>query len=205
MNQSKINRQTIIEKAAVLFNQKGVASTSLDEVVRAAGISKGCLYGHFQNKSELATQSVTYMIKHCTGKIDELLARENTVVGKIEAFFKMSENPLQSMFDGGCPIINFSVEADDTNPEINKIIKKFLKLQFQKFTRIINDGVESGELTGDIHPEEFAVKMFTSVCCAGAFSRVMNNSMPTQVSIRSLTKELYGHRNQSSLSSEKEY
>jgi len=40
-------RQFIIEQAAPLFNERGVAGVSIDDVLKVTRVAKGCLYGHF--------------------------------------------------------------------------------------------------------------------------------------------------------------
>jgi AcrR family transcriptional regulator len=46
-------RRLLLEKAAELFETRGIGATSLDEVAAAAGVTKGAIYDHFANKTEL--------------------------------------------------------------------------------------------------------------------------------------------------------
>src|SRR5919202_4863082 len=48
------NRRKILETAARLFEQRGVAAVSLDAVAAAAGVGKGTLFRRFGDKSGLA-------------------------------------------------------------------------------------------------------------------------------------------------------
>ena len=47
-------RQFIIDKAAPVFNKKGVSGTSLSDLTRATGLTKGSIYGNFKDKDEVA-------------------------------------------------------------------------------------------------------------------------------------------------------
>ncbi len=47
MTKAEKTKQFILEKAAVLFNQNGYAGTSMDDIMKATGLSKGALYGNF--------------------------------------------------------------------------------------------------------------------------------------------------------------
>lgn len=46
-------RQRILCAAEQIFYEKGVAETTLEDVARAAGVTRGAIYWHFANKTEL--------------------------------------------------------------------------------------------------------------------------------------------------------
>ena len=49
----RASRERIVERAAELFAERGVAATSLDEVLAAAGAGKSQLYHYFRGRDEL--------------------------------------------------------------------------------------------------------------------------------------------------------
>ncbi|MCX4960494.1 ScbR family autoregulator-binding transcription factor [Streptomyces virginiae] len=51
---AEITRQAILDGAAVAFDLSGFEGTSLSDVVRNAGVTKGALYFHFPSKEALA-------------------------------------------------------------------------------------------------------------------------------------------------------
>lgn len=51
---AEITRQAILDGAASAFDRSGFDGTSLSDVVRHAGVTKGALYFHFQSKEALA-------------------------------------------------------------------------------------------------------------------------------------------------------
>jgi AcrR family transcriptional regulator len=50
---STATRRRILDAARELFADRGWAATSVDEVVRSAGVTKGALYHHFRDKTDL--------------------------------------------------------------------------------------------------------------------------------------------------------
>ncbi|MCP2003346.1 MULTISPECIES: multidrug efflux transporter transcriptional repressor AcrR [Buttiauxella] len=46
-------RQHLLDVAIRLFSQHGVSSTSLADIAKAAGVTRGAIYWHFKNKSDL--------------------------------------------------------------------------------------------------------------------------------------------------------
>jgi TetR/AcrR family acrAB operon transcriptional repressor len=48
-------RNRILDAAENVFYEKGVAHTSLDDIAKAASVTRGAIYWHFKNKSDLFT------------------------------------------------------------------------------------------------------------------------------------------------------
>jgi AcrR family transcriptional regulator len=46
-------RTKLLDAAAELFSRDGIAAVSLDEIARHAGVTKGSIYGNFENKDDL--------------------------------------------------------------------------------------------------------------------------------------------------------
>lgn len=63
-------RQAILNAARVLFLDNGFASTSMDTVASAAGVSKLTVYSHFSDKETLFSAAV---IATCQAQLPELL------------------------------------------------------------------------------------------------------------------------------------
>lgn len=194
MSKAEQTRQFIIEKAAVIFNERGIAGTSIDDVLKAADVAKGCLYGHFESKEELAYASVDYMLGKIVARREAVLAKHTSAIDKIHAYLEEKRNPLNTLLQGGCPVINFSVESDDTNPVIKKKIKAMYESGFKTFTKVLQDGVDTGELSDKLIPEEFAAKMYAAVQGAIVVCRIMHNTKPMQLVIQSLKDELDTYR-----------
>ena len=50
---AELTRQQILDAARRVFAERGVARTSLEQVASAAGLTRGAIYWHFANKTEL--------------------------------------------------------------------------------------------------------------------------------------------------------
>lgn len=60
-------RQNVLEKAAILFSERGIASTNLQDIAEAVGLSRPALYYYFKNKDEvisaLVEEATTFPVK----------------------------------------------------------------------------------------------------------------------------------------------
>src|ERR1700749_360026 len=114
LSKAERTRQFIIETTAGIFNTKGYAGTSLSDLTEATGLTKGSIYGNFENKEEVALAVVDYNLNTVSEKIRQLIAKADTFHDKLMVYATVY-NTNSFVSKGGCPILNTSVEADDTN------------------------------------------------------------------------------------------
>jgi AcrR family transcriptional regulator len=60
MTKGEETRQTIVEKAAALLNQRGFSGFSMSALMEATGLEKGGIYRHFDSKEQLASEAFEY-------------------------------------------------------------------------------------------------------------------------------------------------
>ena len=68
---SLATRKKILESAQRLFTRRGYERTSLSDIAKYAGVTRGAIYWHFENKEELIGQ-----LEHLKQRI-QYIAREN--------------------------------------------------------------------------------------------------------------------------------
>jgi TetR/AcrR family acrAB operon transcriptional repressor len=87
-------RERIIDCARQVFSREGVTNTSLEEVAREAGVTRGAVYWHFQDKADLfmAVRQQTGVLLRFDGvpSDDPLLRLEAGLLG---AFRRLSTEP----------------------------------------------------------------------------------------------------------------
>ena len=66
-------KQAILEHAAKLFADKGFASTSINEIAAASGLSKAGVYHYFDTKSEILRDMLTQHLEVVSDLVDTAL------------------------------------------------------------------------------------------------------------------------------------
>lgn len=161
---SEETRQFIIEKTAAIFNKKGYAGTSMTDLTEATQLTKGSIYGNFENKEAVALAVFDYNVKRKNKLEDERLAQVSTNKEKLMVYAKIfcEKNTLQFM-DGGCPLLNTAMEADDTHEPLRKKVGEELSAWKRKIQTIIEKGIEAKEFGSGINTEKFALSMIALI------------------------------------------
>jgi AcrR family transcriptional regulator len=63
-------RATILDAAMEVFASRGFHGSSIDEIARAAGISKALIYEHFPSKKDLHNSLLEYQVDELLGRLD---------------------------------------------------------------------------------------------------------------------------------------
>lgn len=176
LSKSERTRSFIIEATAGIFNKKGYAGTSMSDITQATGLSKGSIYGNFENKEEVALAVFDYNYGLINRNIQQRISIANTYHDKILAYGKVHKKYLKgSTPDGGCPVLNTAVEADDTNNLLkDKAAKAILKWK-KNIQNLIMDGVEAGEFKEGLDHAQLAVSIIALIEGGIMISKVTNN------------------------------
>ena len=155
-------RNQVLETALELFSERGYFNTSIHDIRRAAGVSTGAIYHHFQNKELLAKSLydglVTAMELAITEACDQhsgCLARSRAI---IERLFELTMSEPKMM--------QFVLLAQHREflPEEPPICSS---RPFQFMRQVVEEGMASGEVR-EMEPWVAASAMF------GGALRMMN-------------------------------
>src|SRR5918993_1636945 len=61
-DEAQETRNRILDAAERVFSERGVSHTSLEDLAKAAGVTRGAIYWHFRNKSDLFTAMVSRVV-----------------------------------------------------------------------------------------------------------------------------------------------
>lgn len=164
MSKAERTRNFIIEKAAPIFNVKGVAGTSLTDMLEATGLTKGSIYGNFENKDEVALAAFDYNFGKVVAYIRQQMLLRHSTIEKLLVYPETYRNFHKLPFlNAGCPLLNAAMEVDDTHTLLAQKTREALAYWNRSVERMINDGIKNNEIRKNVNPAEFAALLITLV------------------------------------------
>lgn len=179
MSKADRTKQFIIEKSADIFNTKGYAGTSINDLITATGLTKGSIYGNFENKDEVALAAFDYnferLVTYIRGKMDI----KHSVLEKLLVYPETYRNFLtNTILISGCPVTNISAEADDTHPLLRSKVENAYEFWINTLENHLNNGIASGEIRAEINQEEF-ISVFISIIQGAILQAKVTRKMNT--------------------------
>ena len=177
MSKAEKTRQFIIEKTAPIFNTKGYAGTSLNDMTASTGLTKGSIYGNFANKDEVALAAFDYNLQKVSSNIAEQMSKVDSIKDKLLVYVSVYGNCLKQTFpEGGCPILNTAIEADDTHPELRKKAIGGILSWKNKIVKLIEKGIDNKEFSTSIDPEQTALTIIAMIEGGTMISRLVGKN-----------------------------
>lgn len=164
MSKAEKTKQFIVEKTAPIFNKKGYAGTSLNDMISATGLTKGSIYGNFANKDDVALAAFDFNLRKVDSVIRGEMATKTSFRDKLLVYTHVYENFLEFPFpEGGCPVLNTAVDADDTHPQLKERASEAVMNWKSMLTRLIQKGIANNEFRRDVDPEQVALTIIATI------------------------------------------
>lgn len=164
MSKAEKTKLFILEKTAPIFNTKGYAGTSLTDMTEATGLTKGSIYGNFENKDEVALAAFDYNLRKVSQIIKREMDKHELIKDKLLVYVRVYEDYKNLDFpEGGCPILNTAIEADDTHPELKKRAADAIYNWKKIIVKLIERGVETGEFHKNTDAQQLALGMIAAI------------------------------------------
>lgn len=146
-------KERILHTASNLFYTRGINSTGIDMIVKAAGTTKMSLYKYFPSKDEL-------VLAHLRKSRADMRLRIGTVIdnrsldprAKLLAVFDVFDELLALTEFRGCPLINASAEFASENNPVQKAAAEF----YDEFRGVLQELAYQAKIN---NPQELASQM----------------------------------------------
>ncbi len=148
------NRERLLETAADLFGRGGYRATSMDQILRAAGVGPSNFYYHFASKEALAYEVLEKFFECARKEIAPLLMNRRLGARvKLERLFGFfTDRMAKAGCCVGCPMGNLAQELSDVHPGFRRRIAEFFEEWVEGVTGVIREGARRGEFRRDFDP-----------------------------------------------------
>jgi AcrR family transcriptional regulator len=176
-------RARIVEEAAGLIHERGVAGTTLEDVKAAAEVSGSQMYHYFPDKDDLVQAVIDY---HATG----IVSRNRKVLGGangVEAWRKMViAAAKRTKAKGGCALGSLVGQLAESDPAARVLIAS----GFDQWAAAIGDGLRSlhaeGKLPPDVDPDDLAITLLATLEGGLLLAQAQRSTRPFETAVNTL-------------------
>ncbi|AXT63529.1 TetR/AcrR family transcriptional regulator [Aquimarina sp. AD10] len=164
LTKAKQTSDFIIQTVAPIFNKNGYAATSLSDITKATGLTKGAIYGNFKNKEELAIATFNFTVKNMLRRITDHQSLSDSPIEKlylITDFYRNYYNYSQEL--GGCPVLNMGVDSKHQNPSMFQHVKYTIHKIQNNVAKLIEEGKLQNEIKLDIDTILYSKRLYTMI------------------------------------------
>ena len=160
MTKGERTRQLIVERAAEVFNTRGYAASSLNDLIRETGLEKGGIYNHFASKEAIALAAFDHAVGLIGALIQEALADKDGAPKRLRAIIAVFRNvALDQPLPGGCPVLNTAVAAGDSQSPLRDKARVAMTDWQRLIGATVKLGIERGEFQPQADPRAVATIM----------------------------------------------
>lgn len=112
----------IVEVAAGMFRENGIAATGVADVMKAAGLTHGGFYRHFASKEDLVAAAISHAVSISLAELEEaegLEAKTAALKRYIDRY--LSDEHVENPRDG-CPLAALGPEAPRSSTRISSAL-----------------------------------------------------------------------------------
>ena len=177
-------RARIVEEAAALIHERGVAGTTLDDVKAAAEVSGSQLYHYFPDKNDLVQAVIDYqadtIVYHQRHALSSLPNGVEAWRNKVITAAKRTEAK------GGCPLGSLGGQLAESDPEARALIAA----GFDQWAAAIGDALRSlhadGKLPPGIDPDDLATTLLATLQGGLLLAQVQRSTRPFETAVDTL-------------------
>jgi AcrR family transcriptional regulator len=189
----RASRERIVARAAELFAQRGVAGTSVDEVLAVAKAGKGQFYHYFRSRDELAAAAVGYRCAQVVAGLTAALGEASSLDGLEQALAGFIGGFEQAGLPG-CPIGTLATEVADRN----EAARLEAAAGFDAWERLLADALERmrqrGELRADAEPARLATGLLASIEGGLVLSNVRKDAASLRIAVDTGLAQVRAHQ-----------
>ncbi len=187
-------RARIVAAAASLVYERGIAGTSLDDVMAATGTSKSQLYHYFADKDALICEVIN-------AQLGRIIAAQEAGLHEVSSWgglqrwcdhFVTATRATQGA--GGCPLGSLVGELADQSEPARRVLAQC----FAEWQSYLSEGFEAmrdnGELAAQADPAELALTVMSALQGGLLMAQATRSARPLELALNMALQHMAAYR-----------
>ena len=182
-----ITREHLLDAALQCYSTKGYSATTLDDIARQAGTTRGAISWHFGNKAELFNTLVRERYKQAAGIFREVYASSGSPLQQFRQLLIRWLTYAEENTDFRI-VLELILLKTEAAPELAGGMQEKIqgqRISLEHFAALIRNGIDAGEIRPEVNPNTAALAALGMV--NGITSQWLLD--PTAFSLKSMARE----------------
>lgn len=145
-------REKILQSAEDLIAHKGYHETSMDDIVKESGLSKGAIYGYFDSKQDIFLALSAKFCESALNAMRSVFSPNDSASKKLEKSAEVHFDGIEQSVDVCRMSLECCIEAPRIEPLQHRMDSRY-EMVHKFIAEIISEGVKRGEFRQDIDPD----------------------------------------------------
>lgn len=175
-------RERILDAAQTLVLQRGFAGTAVDDILRAAGLTKGAFFHHFESKGDLARTLISRFVATDVAAFDDMSRRAHALADdplqEAIVFLKLFEDEMRNLDAPypGCMLASYIYESAQFSPDVVELVADGLRRWSRYFEEKFAEVMRVRKPRIDVTARELAETIVAILEGAFILSRAYNDA-----------------------------
>ncbi|ROH93344.1 TetR/AcrR family transcriptional regulator [Stagnimonas aquatica] len=162
--QPDVTRQRLLECAFDEIHKRGFRSASLDAILDKAGVTKGALYHHFDNKNALGYAVLDELVRpYMQAQWEPLRTADDPVSAAVAGLRKRREKLRERLLAYGCPFNNLAQEMSPHDEGFRSRLQGILSEWIGAYAEALARGQALGKVRADLNVPAAAVFIVSAI------------------------------------------
>jgi len=156
-------RKAILDASLKVFSTKGYARARLEEVAKEAGVTRGAIYWHFDNKAKLYSSAVIESVSGYQERLTGILLSDLSPLLKIRTLMKEWLVTLEQD-EAYRTLVEMALTKTEFDDQVMEGVRDwfgFVDRVQQTIADLVREGIQAGEIDSRADPELAALALIS--------------------------------------------
>lgn len=157
-DEAAVTRSAVLKAALAVFSSKGYAAATLDDIAKAARVTRGAIYWHFKSKADLYNTLTSELSARGADLVQQAVAEGGSLLEILRRIFVRQCTLIEEDREARA-VMELALSKTGTDPELQAGRKKQLEAGsalIEGIAGAMQQGIAQGVLRSDLDPADMA-------------------------------------------------